>query len=1147
MHSGTCRASRSVGNGHQSFGKHRAPWSPTIFHVTHVTLHAARRLLFDSASAVALDFALPPPDPITLDFVLAVAPDFASLLSALPGPSLDLASALSACLPASARHRHSFAPIPSHPPTNLSAWKILSLSLNCLMGRKRSSKSLSGGHRVSYGAAPANSISLNKTAAQLKHKKDQFRDQVAALSFLQREELFGEGPYDLPMDDGLLQYSANDSDTDNDNASIDTDEAEAFQRLPAGDEGMLHSPAGKEAIFEKIWRKCKPGRGDPRRRAMRVQKMVDAWRAQMPALVDAYLLMRKDGPLNSENTPGAWEIQVVGFDEHGSRRFVHLSDACETNQSLMRHGYIGASPDKVSLAFPICTLEIFRQIHRTCPRYSLDALSKTLMNIHHVPHRSTLAEQLSTVYDAFLEVLWQVDSRVHTALGHDATWFTKNICPPCLYKTENEDQLKFSFLSAMDGNNSLKLFDSALHSGDVRPDDRILTSFRWLTPAQVDVFKDEVMNSQKKARQRGKKAPEPQRPPVLNDTTPPPIEPDIELPDVGSDQPSAADPSENDSDIAWLNVNELSASETDGLVKALDTCVERWKAAGPEGRKKMFALFAVAGVFLSVCRHGHLLIMCDMIRSGELMKYPLAIVKHLLDSYGADIGLGYDIMCQFFKTLCRSSLGAQTVALCLRGVVPAFHGHAHNRPCQLGWHPLYIEGVGLEDFEECERTFSKSNHLASTTRSQTVFHRRQQLDEHFQFHDQDKHAVSGNFIFQNYMQALEKIATNRRQLSALEERLGTTAEDYEAAHAAEVKYFQYLRSEPEEIQQSCDYIELLLKLQKAKLDADHAKLEYTNRDYLIIKQGYTRTAILKLETRYRTTWTKYVTTQETVCRFEEQHSIAERWTSSSEEFKSAIGLLSERKYRLALNEIERLVVAWLLELTKLNMGGVVYNLRDKISKAFKTRAEAIRHALAAYNEAASALNPPRERLQWADVINATSLAEFDLLRDTRNNVREQPWAQPARREAMILYFGIKRAQEEIRRLNMEIRRLITYMLDEHVDYHQAIASNLIVNSPLAAELSERWHHACRISTSICIRLDYGKAEIPSLGLLFDLLDGWGGILGIAQTEVEYDEPELEAECEPDELDDGNLVVRELDVDEDHLADLMEHLGSFEDS
>ena len=79
------------------------------------------------------------------------------------------------------------------------------------------------------------------------------------------------------------------------------------------------------------------------------------------------------------------------------------------------------------------------------------------------------------------------------------------------------------------------------------------------------------------------------------------------------------------------------------------------------------------------------------------MKYPLAMVDHLVETYGSDICLGYDIMCAFIKTLSRSCLGAKRIAFRLEGVVPSFHGHAHNRGCQLHWHPMYREGVGLEE------------------------------------------------------------------------------------------------------------------------------------------------------------------------------------------------------------------------------------------------------------------------------------------------------------------------------------------------------------------------------------------------------------------------------------------------------------------
>jgi hypothetical protein len=88
------------------------------------------------------------------------------------------------------------------------------------------------------------------------------------------------------------------------------------------------------------------------------------------------------------------------------------------------------------------------------------------------------------------------------------------------------------------------------------------------------------------------------------------------------------------------------------------------------------------------------------------------------------------------------------------------------------------------------------------------------------------------------------------------------------------------------------------------------------------------------------------------------------------------------------------------------------------------------------------------------VIQTVSIAEFDLLRDTRTDIRRLPWTQPARREAGLLYFGIKRAAEEIRRLNIEITRIITFAIDEHADFYKAIAENCITAPHLARELSE---------------------------------------------------------------------------------------------
>jgi hypothetical protein len=94
-------------------------------------------------------------------------------------------------------------------------------------------------------------------------------------------------------------------------------------------------------------------------------------------------------------------------------------------------------------------------------------------------------------------------------------------------------------------------------------------------------------------------------------------------------------------------------------------------------------------------------------------KYPLAILHYLLELFGDDQALVYDIGCAFKVTakknpILRPLLDAKKVHF----FVPAWHGWSHNRKCQLQHHPLHVEGLGLEDCETCERLFSYTNHAS---------------------------------------------------------------------------------------------------------------------------------------------------------------------------------------------------------------------------------------------------------------------------------------------------------------------------------------------------------------------------------------------------------------------------------------------------
>ena len=146
--------------------------------------------------------------------------------------------------------------------------------------------------------------------------------------------------------------------------------------------------------------------------------------------------------------------------------------------------------------------------------------------------------------------------------------------------------------------------------------------------------------------------------------------------------------------------------------------------------KKIWAIFDETGIFLALCHHGFLLVIADMVQSGELyvsflllfllfmyaysVKYPLVCVEKLLDAFGEDIGSGFNIGCKFKTTLNNSPLGPCACQLRHTCLVGAFHGHAHNCLCQLSLLATYVKGLGLEDLEGCERAFLMSNALAAS-------------------------------------------------------------------------------------------------------------------------------------------------------------------------------------------------------------------------------------------------------------------------------------------------------------------------------------------------------------------------------------------------------------------------------------------------
>ncbi|KAK0471452.1 hypothetical protein IW261DRAFT_1425091 [Armillaria novae-zelandiae] len=197
----------------------------------------------------------------------------------------------------------------------------------------------------------------------------------------------------------------------------------------------------------------------------------------------------------------------------------------------------------------------------------------------------------------------------------DVDWHLKNCCSACMFELEGEAQMEFSMFGAMDSNDSLKRV----------PHSKLVES---LDGGRVSIEREDTQDGGR-------------------------------------------------SYVLYRSMVDLWSKDAIGDVNAplpdeITPCKERWKNMSDDHTSKMWNIFDEMGFFLSLCRHGSVLLGTDM------AKYPLSVVSKLLETFGERLGLGYDIGC-------------------------------------------------LEDLETLECFFSKSNTLAGVIQYASWFHRHQRI------------------------------------------------------------------------------------------------------------------------------------------------------------------------------------------------------------------------------------------------------------------------------------------------------------------------------------------------------------------------------------------------------------------------------------
>ncbi|KAG1837662.1 hypothetical protein F4604DRAFT_1885677 [Suillus subluteus] len=407
-----------------------------------------------------------------------------------------------------------------------------------------------------------------------------------------------------------------------------------------------------------------------------------------------------------------------------------------------------------------------------------------------------------------------------------------------------------------------------------------------------------------------------------------------------------------------------------------EDCSKNWKAAASDEKKRMWAIFKETGIFVAACCHGFILWYADMVQSGELAKYPLAIISKVLGVLG-ECSLGaYDIGCGFTSTIENSSLG--------------------------------------ENFRKMESRIA-SNQLATVTHYSSSYRRHALLELFFKQWDKEKYLNIGTMILNNYKQALGIINSDSLILQQAMNSLRIHLGELETWHAEEVEYFRTLGSEPEWDVHAMAYVELLQEMQEYEF------ISSAPSDYVFVvplqSQQRTYAAELsqtrKLETHHRYAAEKLDAVQREVVAMEVKLGITCCWTPSTHKYQETMKYMATRKYYRALDNLQRLVVQRLFELQKLNISQTVF----LISKTLQTCCKAIQSAVKKYNEAASEIDPPRPPLEWS-----------------------RPWAKPAICETMRQYLRIQHAKEEIIRCNVEAHRLHTAILDEEAMFSHILKS-----------------------------------------------------------------------------------------------------------
>jgi hypothetical protein len=270
----------------------------------------------------------------------------------------------------------------------------------------------------------------------------------------------------------------------------------------------------------------------------------------------------------------------------------------------MRAGFIPTAPLSPSIAFTFDVLDLYYTLNKHHRRIGLQPFMRALREFHGLSKPSVSVFSLSKAYDCFLAIRRFVSNKINWALGRtEGQARLLRACPACFYKLAREPSIKYSFLCAVDGNMSLKRFKN---SGTVS-NERLESSY-FIPRDEVEKFANVVQVRKSTGKKNTKKSNADLEKNNLADGDVQDAQVEMAIPVVTT----KAGISKDGGDFP-LNHDPFNGT----FEEIVSECAERWKANSDDQKKTMWDCFDECGVFIMLCRHGHILAACDIVKSGE--------------------------------------------------------------------------------------------------------------------------------------------------------------------------------------------------------------------------------------------------------------------------------------------------------------------------------------------------------------------------------------------------------------------------------------------------------------------------------------------------------------------------------------------------